>query len=445
VRFKLTALFIPAILFSSLGAALTTPKQYAYQAEISEAKQALQRVELSVDVMLKVTRADMGDIAVFDAGGKSLPIWLRKVAITKTKQQFDLPIYLFNTYQQNRSKTLTIREQNLDQEQFSESTTTETVPIDEARQEYVIGLSEADADLELKSIELIWTHEPADQLLQLKIDAGNDLDSWRTLQNNKSLTNQNSGDAQWRTLSNIPKKEKYLRLTPINSIRSFNLTQAIGTYSEKEPERKVWYPLGGLQKSPGNPEFFKFDMPSPVLPLELKLIPGEQQSSVAGDLHASREGFEQKRLISSNIQQHNISGSEIEPSKAIKIPAQNYAHWWFKPNQEPVSTPRVEIAFAVYELLFLGNDNGPFTLAWGNHESNAPSNDLVSLLSPNQQQQPSAELVQLGIMQIAAGESRLSPQKKLPWLKWLLWLFLVVAVIITGNMAFSLYRDMNSN
>ena len=95
-------------------------------------------------------------------------------------------------------------------------------------------------------------------------------------------------------------------------------------------------------------------------------------------------------------------------------------------------------------MLFLGNGNGPFTLVWGNHESEAPSNDLISILSPEQRQQPASELVLLRSVQTAGGESRLSPQAKIPWLKWLLWLLLVAAVITTGKMALSLYRDMNA-
>jgi len=222
------------------------------------------------------------------------------------------------------------------------------------------------------------------------------------------------------------------------------LKKAIGNYHRKAIKKIIWHQLGKLQKSTNQPGYFNFEMPSTVPALELRLIPGEQQTSISGDLLASQEGFDQKQIIASNIQQHNISGGEVVPSKSIKIPAQNYAHWWFKPNQEPNSAPRAEIAFPVYELLFLGNDRGPFTLVWGNHEADAPTNDLISILSPEQRAQPTNELVQLRAMQISGGESRLSAQAKLPWLKWLLWLLLVSAVITTGKMAINLFRDMNT-
>ncbi|MCP4390443.1 MAG: DUF3999 domain-containing protein, partial [Gammaproteobacteria bacterium] len=33
----------------------------------------------------------------------------------------------------------------------------------------------------------------------------------------------------------------------------------------------------------------------------------------------------------------------------------------------------------------------------------------------------------------------------LPWKKWLLWALLVMAALVTGRMAFRLYREMNSS
>lgn len=444
MRAKQFALCLTAILTSNPGAAFSTPDQFAYRAPVTESKQALQRVELPIEVLLAVTRADLGDVVVFDASGKPLPSWTRKAVIVESQVRYELPIYLFNTYRQNRSKTLTSREQYQDQDALSESTTTETVPIDETLQQYIVGMPETDEDLDIKSIELKWAHEPADQMLRLRVDVGSDLDNWRTIQENKGLTNQTAEIMEWRSIDAIPGGEKYLRLTPINSVRSFELTQAIGTYHQQAGERKIWHPLGDLQKVPDQPEYFEFEMPSPVPALELKLIPGEQQSLISGDLHASHQGFEQKRLFGRNIQQHNISRSDIEASKPIKLPEQNYNHWWFKPNQQSVSMPRAEIAFPVYELIFLGNDIIPYTLAWGNHESDAPANDLIKLLSPDQRQQPQSQLVQLGDQQISGGESRLSPQSKLPWLKWLLWLLLAGTVMITGKMSLNLYRDMKA-
>ena len=56
--------------------------------------------------------------------------------------------------------------------------------------------------------------------------------------------------------------------------------------------------------------------------------------------------------------------------------------------------------------------------------------------------------MQLGSTETAGGATRLNPQATLPWQKWLLWALLVLAALITGRlitgrMAYHLYREMN--
>jgi len=101
----------------------------------------------------------------------------------------------------------------------------------------------------------------------------------------------------------------------------------------------------------------------------------------------------------------------------------------------------VEIAYPVYEMLFLGNDAGPFRLVWGNFETAGLNNDLSGLLNDKQKK---AELVQLRSVDIAGGEGRLAPAERLPWLKWLLWLLMLAAVAATAKMALSLLREMKT-
>jgi len=445
MKAKQLGLLLVATLTVVFNQAFAATDDYAYQANLSGPKQALQRVELPIDILLAVTRADLGDVAVFDATGKQLPSWVRKVPIQISQKQIELPFYVFSTYLQRHSKTLTIREQNQRQDQLSESTTTETIPINRTRQDYIIELPDKEDGMEIESIALLWAHQPADQLLQLRVEVGSDLDNWRTIHRSKSLTNQNSDKKEWRSIDGIPKGQKYLRLVSLKSIRSFELQKVVGTYNKKMTERKLWHRLEAPQTVSKQKGFLAFDMPSAVKPHELRLIPGESQTLIRGNLFASKNDFDHKRLIRTDLQQHNITGSDIKPSQPVEIPRENYVHWWFEPKQALPTPPVVEISFPVYEVLFLGTDNGPFTLAWGNYESTAPANALIGILNSDQQnQQTQVRLVQLSAVKIAGGESRLSSEAKLPWLKWLLWLLLIVAVAGTGKMAIILYRDMNA-
>jgi hypothetical protein len=106
----------------------------------------------------------------------------------------------------------------------------------------------------------------------------------------------------------------------------------------------------------------------------------------------------------------------------------------------------IELIYPQYELLFLGDGNGPYSLAWGNHESSGPVSDLSAILQGSlQQAQQDAGLARLGTIEESGGQARLMPQPELPWKKWLLWTLLILAVIVTARMASKLYREMNAS
>ncbi len=438
------AIFLPGLLFSALIQASSLPEDFAFEAELSESKTALQRVEIPIDVLLSVTRADLGDISVFDRTGKPLPSSIHKAPPQQLEKQIELPFHLFSTFSKRSSKTVTTREQSSQKDQLSEIQTTETIAVDQIRPTYIVELSNADNDITIESVELLWTHQPDDQFLRLRVEVGNNIDDWRNIHQQKILTNANTDKREWRTIDSIPKSQKYLRLTPSISVDSFEIQIVTGSYSVSIPETKVWHRLEALRQLEDHQDFYAFDMPAAVKADQLRLIPATGQTLIGGDLYADNNDFEHKRRIRSNLQQHNISGSAIKPSMAIDLPGQGYKHWWFKPDRVLESPPHAEVAFPVYEMLFLGNDSGPFRLAWGNFEAPALTNDLTGILS-DQQKQTQAELVQLGTVDIVGGEARLAPAAELPWLKWLLWLMMFAAVAVTGKMALSLLRDMKSS
>jgi hypothetical protein len=228
------------------------------------------------------------------------------------------------------------------------------------------------------------------------------------------------------------------------SVDSFEIQKVVGSYHQSIAETKIWHRLEALRQPEDHQDFYAFDMPAVIKADQLRFIPATEQTLIGGELYASNEDFEHKYRVRRRLQQHNFTDGEIKPSPVIKLPRQKYQHWWFKPDRVLDSPPHAEIAFPVYEMLFLGNDAGPFRLAWGNFEASVPNNNLTGILS-DQQKQTQAELVQLRTVDIVGGEARLTPPVKLPWLKWLLWLLMFAAVAATGKMALSLLRDMKSS
>jgi hypothetical protein len=438
---KRLGLLLPGLLLSGIVEAKSLPEDFAYQAELTGSSHSLQRVQIPIEVLLAVTRGDLADISVFDANAKPLPSLIRRAPSHQEEKQVELQFHVFSRYLKQHSKIVTTREQTTQQDQVSEIQTTETIAVDRRRPVYIIELPDKDRDMPINSVELEWIHQPADQLLKLRVEVGNNLDSWRTIFNSKNLTNQDSDKSEWQNIGSIPRSQKYLRLTPLKSVQSFELQKVTGNYRQLPAEIKIWYRLEALSELEHQPGFYAFDMPTAVRADALRLVPGTEQTLIGGDLYAGNDDFEHKRRIRSGFQQHNITSSEIKPGRAIDLPRQKYKHWWFKSDRELNLPPHVEIAFPVYEMLFLGNDAGPFRLAWGNYEVVGLNNDLNGLLNDEQKK---ADLVQLRSVDIAGGEARLAPAEQMPWLKWLLWLLMLAAVAATAKMALSLLRDMKT-
>ena len=109
------------------------------------------------------------------------------------------------------------------------------------------------------------------------------------------------------------------------------------------------------------------------------------------------------------------------------------------------AAPTIELIYPQYQLLFLGDGQRPYRLAWGNYQSNGPSSDLRSILQSSlQQAQADAEAVALGAIEESGGRARLAAAATLPWKKWLLWTLLILAVIVSARMARRLYLEMNA-
>ena len=105
---------ILALLLVVNGSSLAANKlhDYAYQAELNPAEQPLQRIELPLEIILQVTQPDLGDIAVFNRDGKTLPYAITLAQGETIDHQRGLPFHEFSQFQRDHSKTVTTREQN---------------------------------------------------------------------------------------------------------------------------------------------------------------------------------------------------------------------------------------------------------------------------------------------------------------------------------------------
>ena len=443
----LSALMMPSLAVSSPAA--PSPTDYAYRAQLGEVDNPLQRVVLPLEVILSLTRADLGDLAVFNADGKQLVHTITRTAAPTEELSRALPFHEFSRFQRQHSKTVTTREQSQQAGSLAELETTQTIPVQTLRKDYLIELGDGEDRPDFERIELQWLHEPAEQILELKIEAGNALDELRVIKARKSLTNLDSSDNSWRSLKDIPAGNRYLRLTPIGNVTHFELQQVSGHYRQTGQSPKLSHQLTTQRLVEDDTTYYSISVPAKVYAESLRIIPPATNSVITGKLVGRqvgrREGGESQVVIQRHFRQHNIANTEVHPSEPIKLAQRSYSRLAFTSANALSAEPAIELIYAQYELLFLGDGNGPYSLAWGNYQSAGPASDLTAILKGSlQQAQRDAGVAGLGRIEESGGVTRLAPPPNLPWAKWLLWTLLILAVIVTGRMAFNLYREMNA-
>lgn len=442
---RLVAALILSILGSQAQAAAEI-QDFAYQAAIGESDQKLQRVELPLTVILESTSTSLRDLAVFNVDGKQMPHSVTLTPNTLIDHELELPFHKFDRFLRQQTKIVTTREQNQQQDSISELETTERIAVQSVRNDYLIELAPDGESRGFDRLELQWRHEPASQILEVRVEAGNELDRLRGIRPRKSLTNNESGDPDWRSIKHIPAGNKYLRLTPINDITGFELLRVTAHYRETRAPSTLTHEIMPDFVADETGEFYFFKYPSVVAAASMRIIPGDEHSIIIGDLYASNEAEpDKRRLVERGFRQHNISDEEVRPSRPFNMTRLRPASIWFSSSSALVAPPRVELDYPQYEVVFLGDGNGPYRLAWGSYAYQPVSGNLRELLEGNlRDTQQRGALVQLGATEEAGGIDRLSPQTTLPWKKWLLWALLVLAAITTGRMAYRLYGEMNA-
>jgi hypothetical protein len=430
--------FAPALAANNL-------QDYAYQAVLSQTGQQLQRVDLPIEVILDLKSPDLNDLAVFNVNGKALPHSITRAPERVTDRVLDLPFYEFNRFLQQHSKTVTKREQNKRADTITELETTETIAVQSVRKDYLLELGTRDSALKFDRIELQWTHQPASQILKVRVEVGNELDQLRVIEPHKSLTNRESDDRSWRSIEQIPGRYRYLRLTPVNKITSFELQKASGHYREITPAPEITHQIDLDVRLEDGDRIYFLQYPSAIKAEAIRIIPANADSVINGDLYGTWGKIEQPTPIRFGFSQHNIADAGVKPSQPIRLPRRAYTSLSFTTKTDLPDTPRIELVYPQYEVIFLGDGNGPYTLAWGNHEFKARTNELSALLEGNlRDAQQRSAVVRLGSIGEAGGVTRLIAQAELPWKKWLLWSLLVAAALVTGRMSLSLFREMNN-
>jgi hypothetical protein len=460
---------VATCLLVATGAALAAerPTDFAYGISLeADGKEALYEVALPVSVYRGVVRADLADVRVFNGAGEVVPhAWRpRRTAGREAAQPVALTLFPLKAEEGASVDAISIRVRR-DAGGGSSIDVTSTGARGKSPKRtvgYLVDLTKLDSALH--AIELGWQPVRDGFAAKLRIDASDDLGSWRTLVSAAPLVDlEVAGQRLQQKRIELPRqKVKYLRLSWVPQGTGAGLPELASASGEPvdktiEAAREWFLADSARGEKPGE---YLFDMRGhqPIDRVRLHL---PDPNTVAQVELLARDRSEQPwhpvtRGVAYRLRR---DGSEItSPELALGVTTDRY--WLLRVDQRGggvgSGAPKLEAGWVPHTLVFAARGEPPFQLAYGNREAK-PAGYPIETLIPGYRDAsgPRIRAAKAGAQQtINVASARALEQQKLggearlkeaiDWKRWSLWGTLVLGVLILGAMAWRLMRQLDA-
>ena len=416
-----------------------------------EGDRAFYRVELPGAVYSGSARADIGDLRVFNADDAMVPYAYLPRPAPGRQQRSPAPLSLFPLFADRDA---------VDPSGLALSVTRNaagtiisvTAPDAQGVQErrplgYLVDASALAEPINALTLE--WTPSLQGATTRVRVDASEDLASWRTLAADAPLLDlQYQGRRLLHNRIDLPAvRPKYLRLTwPAGAAPS--LTAVLAEFGDSVQESpREWKEATGTPVADRNNEYefdlggsFPVDRVAIDLPEINAVVPGELLARATREQPWRPVGT----LVAYRLRQE---GGEVS---AAPTPVSGAAMRYWLLRIDPKSggvgrgEPRLRAGWVTQEIVFAARGAGPFVIAYGN--PNAASSALpISTLIPGYAAAPADSLAATGIARPGSpaslgGAARLRPARDVR--RAALWGVLVLGVIVLGWMAWRLSKQI---
>lgn len=414
---------------------------------------AIYRAELPDAVSAGVTRADLGDLRVFNAAGEAVPHSLRQILddVSVSRTAVTLPIFPLEAVERATGATTALSVTTSPEGAVLHMDSTPATTADRYVTHYLVDASQLDKPID--RLEFHWQGDKGDFVTEIDVASSSDLSQWNTLRNKASLARlvfQGHVLEQNGVAITIPAKT-YLRVTWPAGRDGVVLTQVTAYMTERaQTLSRQWSTLLG-SKADSKPLAYEFTRPAHSgvdrvnleLPAHNILIEATLSSRGAADRpwQPRYRGLFYRLKIGA----HELGNTEIP------IAPTSDREWRLEIHSDASGlehqSPQLMLGTRPQALYFLARGEAPFILAFGSAVISAAHAPVDALLASVQQGRQ-AELV--GTARIAnrvtlGGDTRLRPPSPpLPWKQWLLWGVLIAGVAVLAVMALRLHRQMRA-
>jgi hypothetical protein len=445
------------------------PADFAYGVPLeADGKEALYEVVLPASAYRGVVRADLADVRVFNGAGETVPHgWRpRRMAEAESVKPVVLTLFPLRAEVGAGVDSISIRVRRGPGGRSSIDVTSTAPGARKGMEKRIVGyfMDLTALDRALRAIEFEWQPVPDGFAGKLRVDASDDLGSWRTLVAAAPLVNlEIAGQRLQQKRVELPQqKVKYLRLSwvPQGTITSFpEFASASGEPVEKVVEAvREWTQVGPSKgEKPGE---YVFDLRGrhPVDRVRLHL---PEPNTVAQVELLTRDKSDQPwRPLARGVAYRLRRGDSEITSPELTVGLSTDRYWLLRVDQRGggigAGSPRLEAGWVPHSLVFAARGEPPFQLAYGNRNAK-PGAYPIETLIPGYRDTgaPRIRAAKAGTQQTInvsgaraleqqelGGEARL--RETVDWKRWSLWGALILGVVILGAMAWRLARQLDT-
>lgn len=411
---------------------------------------AIYSVDLPEEVYRGLTRADRGDLRVFNSQGMAVPHHLKRAGQAQKQDVPDVNLPLFPLYADAGAPPaangydvkITTNEQGaiIDINYGSQSTQTRKLNA------YLFDTSQLEQAPNALAVH--WPPEQGDFVATVHLEVSDDLATWQTLVSRATLSSLHyGGHSLIQQNIELPLKDyKYLRMRwegdPV-----FALTQVQARFPETYQQQERRWSEFSVTQTDTEQHYYYFDTQA-VLPadrLNVSLPQRNMLTRVLVESAQSRDGpwYHRYNGLLYDLQ---YAGSRLKsPDVHFAVTADRYWRMQYLDDESTqAGAPQLVLGWVPEQLFFIAQGEAPFLLAYGSGRVTSTHTALPQLLGVEEvKQQQLVKAAQLGSRIELGDASRLEPPRPpADWKRYSLWGVLVLGVILLAWMALRLYREM---
>lgn len=438
---------VGCLLAASVGAAPPSKNDYASGMSIrANYAQPMVEAVLPDDVYRVVTRADLGDLRVFNANGIPVPHAFCAAPSSMAPQVTEQALAVFVL----RGRDQIYTDSSRVAVETSSGTRVNVEESSSAAPEVVSGLIhiiDARETQPLRAIRFDWRSPDGVSEVKVRIEASDDLDQWQVIVPESTLLLAQQGEQELRRERiELPGREyEYLRVQRVDNgpplILNSVTAEQVAAAEEIEP---MWFNATHMTSKEADVLYFDAQHVAPVTYARVRLA--QENSTVSVSLQSRPDEESAWRTRWSGESYVIVSDTLRRESPPGQFQATSDRYWRLQILKDPqvYQDSTLELGYRPAKLRFLAQGPGPFTVAFGSRRAEPAQPVVCDGLLANMSAADRERMIEQGFVDPLVplgGDDALKPlPKKTPAKVVVLWAVLVLGVALLVGMALSLLK-----